>query len=76
MKFSIILLLLLSGCATIFDQSLDIPENTLKSCQNIPLAKSSQDKDLLEQSKETIKLYHECKKWNEEKATILRKLKK
>lgn len=78
-KIIMVFLLFLTGCThtPLQTQShgLNIPDSVFYSCPDLPLAKSSLDTDLLEQSKETFKLYQECRKWNEEKNKILQQLK-
>jgi hypothetical protein len=74
-----IFIFLLSACATHTERSsanLNIPSEVFYSCPNLPIAKSSLDTDLLNQSAETFKLYQECRKWNEEKNKILKQLTK
>jgi len=53
---------------------LNIPEKVFYSCPDLPIAKSTLDDDLLEQSSETFKMYQECRKWNDEKNKILKQL--
>lgn len=76
-KFLILFILSLGGCANHIapSHSLNIPDSVFYSCPDLPLAESSLDEDLLKQSKETFKMYQECRKWNEEKNKILKQLK-
>ena len=76
-QLSICAIILLTSCATrnVSEIShLNIPQDIFFSCPNLPSAKSSIDIDLLDQSKETFKMYQECRKWNEQKNIILKKL--
>lgn len=76
-QLSICAIVLMASCTTYKASEvshLNIPQEVFYSCPNISLSKSSLDIDLLDQSKETFKMYQECRKWNEQKNIILKRL--
>ena len=73
----IVLLATISGCSSFRYQGnnkLNLPDEIFYSCKDLPKLESSEDVDILKNSKETFQLYQECKRWNEEKNKILKKL--